>query len=338
MRLRLVIIAALLLVAVGAAWYALTTISSDLPELPERSHSRILLIHNPPALSDVGTNFKTRMGELGYAEGSRVTYVEIDVGTDIPATKSRIADAFAGGAFDLVFATGVNAARAAKEYLDGMGLDTPVVFGVVSDPVGGGLVQSLRSSGNNLTGITPASNLTASKRLEFLTEMLPDTERIIIAWNDENTSGIANIRLITASLGLDIVEKKVGSVKEMEAFYRTFDYREGDAILRAADSIAAGAVASLVQIGFEKRVPVVGTNSGDTRRGALMSFGANYGEVGRATARIVDLILKGAHPSDIPVEEASRFEISVNLETARRIGITVPQSFLLKTNIVIPQE
>ncbi len=338
MRLRTSIIVALLLVALGAAWYAFATISSELPAVPEQRVPKILLIHNPPALNDVGANFKVRMSELGYADGSRVAYTEIDVGTDVAGTKSRIAQAFSESDFDLIFATGVNAARAAKDYVDETGLGTPIVFGVVSDPVGGGLVQSLRSSGNNLTGITPASDVTATKRLEFLKEMIPETKRVVIAWNDENTSGISNIRSVAASLGLEMEEKRVSSVKEMEDFYTTLSYRTGDAILRAADSIAAGAVAATIQSGLTEKIPVIGTNAGDTRRGALMSFGANYGDVGRASARIVDLILKGTKPADIPIEEASRFEISVNLDTARAIGIAVPQSFLLKTNIVIPQE
>jgi putative tryptophan/tyrosine transport system substrate-binding protein len=276
MRPRTFVALILVLVAAAAAWYALSTLTAELPPLPQKSKPRILMVNNPPALSQVGEHFKMRMKELGYVEEERAEYIEIDVGTDVAATKNRIAEVFDAQKPDVIFSTGVIATRAAKEYVEESAPQTPVVFGVVSDPVGGGLVKSLRSSENMLTGITPASNVTASKRIELLKEILPSAERVVIAWNDDKTSGIANIRALASATGLEVAEKKVANVTEMESYYKAFAYRRGDAILRAADGVAAGALSATIQAGMDNKVPVIGTNSGDTRRGALMSFGADY--------------------------------------------------------------
>lgn len=334
---RIVAVVALVICVAAIAAYALGARMPQSTEIKASEISRILIINNPPALNEVGANFMARMSEIGYEAGIGAEYVEIDVGTDVSATRTRIADEFTKKEFDMIYSTGVTATRAAKEFVEAEGRSTPIVFGVVSNPVDGGLVKSLRSSGNNLTGITPASNVAVSKRLEFLRDILPETKRVIISWNDEYTSGIARLRDVTRSLGIELIEHKAANVQDMNAFFSDYSYKPGDAIMRATDGVSAGALPSAIAAGIRNNVPVIGTNYGDTERGALMSYGADYSEIGRASARLADLVLQGIPPTDIPIEEASRFEISVNLKTARTIGVIIPQQFLLKTNRVVAE-
>jgi putative tryptophan/tyrosine transport system substrate-binding protein len=334
---RRAIIAALILVVLCAAIFALRTVTADLPPIPSREKAAILVLRNPPALDAVAEQFVARMEEMGYT-GERAIFTHIDVGADLESTKVRIEDAIAKEEPDLIYAIGVLAARAAKQVIEERDEEIPVLFGVVSNPVGVGIVADIKSPGGFITGITPASNLTAPKRVEFLKEILPNTKRIIYAWSDPNTSGVANVRAAAQKLGIELVEAQTATVSDMTAYIDTFAYKSGDAILRTSDAIGAGALPGMIRAALENKVPLIGTNTGDTERGALMSYGADYAEVGRASARLADLILKGTHPSRIPIEEASRFQMSVNLKTASHIGVSIPQPFLLKTNVIVQAE
>lgn len=297
----------------------------------------ILVVRNPPALDAAWNGFRSGMEELGYREGETVRYIVTEVGADLPATKERIT-AFLSEKPDLIYTMGVLAVRAAKEATAAQPNPTPIVFGVVSDPVGSGIVASMQRPGGNITGITPASNFTASKRLELLREMLPGTKRVIHPWNDEKTSGIIGLRTLAPILGFTLVEKKVANVADMKSFLQSFTFEEGDTLLRPSDSVGAGAMNDIITLTLEKKVPLIGTNEGDTERGALMSYGADYESVGKSAARMADLILRGTPPSDISVEEAAQFYLSLNLDTAKHIGISIPDSFLLKAHRIIASE
>jgi putative tryptophan/tyrosine transport system substrate-binding protein len=331
------LIVALVLVALAAAIFALSYVASKWSAVPESTLRRILIVRNPPALDAVADNFVGRLVEMGYV-GDKVSYTNINVGGDVPSTVARIRAEMEAGRPDAVVVLGVLAARAAKEVMEAGADPLPVVFGVVSDPVGVGLIRDMQSSGNYMTGVTPANQITAPKRLEYLKELLPGTKRVIHVWSDEQTSGVVGLRKAAGGLGLVLVDKKFASAAEVVAFLRDFDYEPGDAILRSSDSVGASALASTIQVAKDNKVPLVGTNAGDTQRGALMSYGADYEEIGRALARIADLVLRGTAPSAIPIEEASRFDISVNLGTADAIGARIPQTFLLKTDVVIRPE
>lgn len=273
--------------------------------------------------------------ELGHAD-TRMTYVVTEVATDLASTKAELKPLIEAKP-DLIYTMGVLATRAAKEVTEELGLDIPVVFAVVSDPVGSGLVKSFESSGNNLTGVTPTNQLAASKRLEFIKDMLPDTKRVVYAWNDKNTSGIEGLKTTAPSLGLSLVDEQVADVESMVAYYDAFPYQEGDVILRASDAIGGGAVNRLITLALEKKIPLIGTHSGDVLRGALMSYGADYDAVSHQSVRMVDAILRGAKPSDIPIEEAASFELAVNADTAEKIGVVIPQTFLTNAKHVYPE-
>lgn len=337
MKSRYLVIGVVLLIAAAIGMYFFALSLSGASNVASMEKVHVLIVRNPPALNRTNEAFVERMTNLGYVEGDTISYMLIDVGTDLESTKKRIADAISQKQTNLIFTVGIIATRAAKETTTELDVPIPVVFGVVSDPVGSGLVYSIKTSANNLTGITPASEVAASKKLELLREAFPESKRVIYAWNDEKTAGVSGVRDVASKLGLILIEKHVKDVVEMNSFVESFRYKAGDVILRSSDGVAAGALTGLVQTSIDHRIPLIGTNSGDTMRGALMSYGADYGEIGKEAARMVDAVLRGTLPSAIPIEEAPRFDLSINLKTAKQIGVSIPQSILLKTSILVPE-
>lgn len=320
-------------IAVAAALGALY-VAPESEKVPTRPTAHILVVQNPPSLSIVWQFAGGHLSELAANQQRDIRFRSMDIGTDLQATKEGIRAELSGAPTSLIYTMGIMATRAAKEVTEEDALDIPVVFAVVSDPVGSGLVKSLSNSGNNLTGVTPTNELVASKRLEFLMEMLPRTERIVYAWNDEKTSGVTGLRTVAPSLGLELAERRVASVEDMVAHLSEFEYRKGDVILRASDAIGGGSLQRIIDLARTRGVPLVGTNAADTEKGALMSYGADYPSIGVQSARLVERVLSGVAPSDIPIEEASTFDLSVNATTAEALGIEVPQSFLLNVRHV----
>ena len=329
----------LLIAAVFAGYKAFTLYTLNVKSGASQQQKTILVIKNPPALDVVWDKFRVAMNEHGYAEGVDIQYVPIAVGSDdLSVTKAKIVAILKREHIDLIYTMGILATRAAKEATDELSISTPVVFAVVSDPVGSGLVTSLSSSGNNLTGVTPVNNFVVLKRLGLLKEMLPDAKRIVYAWHDERTSSVDVIRKSIPDLGFEFDEHYVENPDALMTFLENFPFEKGDVLLRASDSVGATALKGTILTALAKKIPLIGTNATDVTRGALMSYGANYGDIGAQSARLVDRVLKGENPKDIPIEDAENFELSVNLDTAKGLGLDIPNEFLLKTHHIISTE
>ena len=217
------------------------------------------------------------------------------------------------------------AARAALEETKARGVHTPIVFAVVSDPVGGGLVASYESSGNHVTGVTPRNEAIAGKRISLLRELIPNARRILLLWNDPQTTGIEEVRRAAALADLELIERHVENEQEIDNFLGSFVPERTDVLLRAPDPLSARRVQEMADWAARHRIPLVGTNAGDVVRGALMSYGADYYRIGEQAAYIVDRILTGAAPSSIPIESAEKFELVVNRRTVGLLDITIPE-------------
>lgn len=302
--------------------------------LPEEV-MKIGVMRNPSALDPAWEGFKKGMEELGYREGENVVYYVSQSGNNLAETKLAVEELLKNEP-DLLYTMGVLTTRAAKEVTSESRPDLPVVFGVVSDPVGGKLVEGLTSSGNNLTGVNPANELLSSKRLELFLEMVPGAQRVIFPWNDARTSGIEGLREAARTLKVgSLVEERVANPAELDKFLSSFAFRSGDVLFRATDSVTAARVRDMIEFALQKRLPFSGTNSGDVISGALMSYGANYEVIGRQAARLADSVLKGAKPSDLPIEGPLRLELAVNLKTAAELGLQIKDEFLAKTDLII---
>jgi len=288
------------------------------------------VITNPPSLMPAWEGFRAAMAERGYEEGKTIRYIVEPVGKDIPESK-RIVEGLINQNIDLLYIMGVLGARAAKE-ATAERQDIPVVFGAVSNPIGSGIVASMASSGNNFTGVTPHNEVIVSKRLELFREMVPSVTRVIFVWSDGKTAGIENVRTTAASLGLVLVERQVADRDEMRDFLEQFSFRPSDGLVRATDSVSGGLSAYMRDFALKKKVPLAGTNADDARTGALMSYGANYYNVGEQAARLAYLVLKGARPADLPIELPEKLELVINLRTAHALGIAIDPAFAAKAD------
>jgi len=322
------VIAVIILVA--AFYYFLSFIQNG----SEEKIIKIGVVRTPPALDVAWEGFKRKMDELGWREGKNIEYVVEASGNNFEEAKKSI-DKFLKDGVDMIYTMGVSSTRAAKEVTAEKNPNLPVVFGVVSDPVGGGLVQSEVSSGNNLTGVTPSQEIVGSKRLEIFLEISPDLKRIIFPWNDPKTTGVNELKNTASLLKIEFLDKKVESVDELDSFLSSFLFRKGDGILRATDSVSAGRTKQMIALAIDKKIPLAGTNLGDTRNGALFSYGASYAVIGEQAAVLVHKILRGAKPSELPIEGANQIELAVNLKTAELIGLDISDKFLSKADLVI---
>jgi putative ABC transport system substrate-binding protein len=301
----------------------------------DRSYT-VLIVTNAPALDNAHFGFLDGMTMYGYEPGKNIRYIEIPSTPDIDSTKAKIQETMTEDV-DLIYVMGILAARAAKSATIGPWANVPVVFGVVSNPVGTGLVASMQSSGNNFVGITPANDTVSAKRLEVLLRTVPSTRRVIFPWSDEHTSGVARLREAVDTYGIELVERQVANRDELLEFLTEFAFEPGDSLLRSSDSVTALALAEMNTLAIERKVPLVGTNSLDAERGALLSYGANYYKIGDQAARLAHTIFGGTRPTDLPIELPEEFELVINAKTAETIGITIPEESLLEANRVIRQ-
>jgi ABC-type uncharacterized transport system substrate-binding protein len=237
------------------------------------------------------------------------------------------------GADIIVTTEGGNTAKAAQMATDRI----PIVFIGGGDPVELGLVQSLARPGGNLTGIASLDVELAPKRLEIFRELVPGLKRVLLVYDATSKhSGelLEPYRAAARSLGLTLVERPVRS--QVEAGAVISGLRKGD-----VDGIFAPRVLSLNIPGF-----IVATSAKGTfptmfqarffaERGGLASYGATDGDLGHQAARLVDRILKGAKPADLPVEQPTKFELVINLKTAKALGLMIPQSLLQRADRLI---
>lgn len=325
----------LILLVIGGAVFLWQKNQSSSSDATKKKTYVIGVVRTPPTLDGIWESFRAKMKELGYEEGKNVTYKLTEVGGDYEETRQKV-EALFGQNPDLIYPLGGLAVQAAKEIADGRGGTLPIVFGITADPVKAKFVNSLKSSGNNITGIVSGNEIVSSKRLELFLEAVPAVKRIIFPWNDPVTTGIETFRQTAKTLGLELVEKKVMNLAELDALLSTFEFRKGDGLFRATDAISAPRAEAMAHLALVKKIPFAGTNLFDVQKGALMSYGANYQKMGEQGAILVDKILSGGKaPADLPIELPADFDLIVNLQTAQALGITIDPAFLAKATRLI---
>ena len=214
---------------------------------------------------------------------------------------------------------------------------TPVVFAAVGDPVASGLVASLAKPGGNITGLTMLSQELSGKRLELLKEAFPKLTRVAALWSSEGT-GLEVMKAVqTAAQGLGV---KLQSLEIRTA--NDFDSAFEAAIRERAQSLLTHPLPvinlnreRIIQFAAKNRLPAMYPIPEFTDAGGLMSYAPNYADLYHRAAVYVDKILKGAKPADLPVEQPTKFELVINLKTAKQIGLTIPPNVLARADRVI---
>jgi putative tryptophan/tyrosine transport system substrate-binding protein len=215
----------------------------------------------------------------------------------------------------------------------------PVVMTVHADPVGSGLVSSLARPGGNLTGLMDGHADIAPKRLEILKEAVPSASRVAALFNPRTPHALRQWKLIEAAAPRLSVAVTPIEIKSADAIEHTFDTAakaRADALFIIPDpSWSAGNEQRIANLAIARRLPAIGTIREFAQRGALVAYGTNFTELWRRSAAYVDKILKGAKPGDLPIEHPTKFDLVINLKTAKALGITVPRALVLRADDVI---
>jgi len=214
----------------------------------------------------------------------------------------------------------------------------PIVFHSVSDPIAVGLINSLARPGGNLTGITDIGAVLAGKRLELLKETVPKVSRIAVLWDPQHSSSVQEWKenqLVARELGLELHSMAVSSPEKYAAAFKETILARSGALAVTGHSLAVANQKQIAELAIKNRLPAIYHRADFVASGGLMSYGPHRAEQDRRVAVMVDKILKGTRPGEIPVEQPMKFDFIVNLKTAKQIGLTMPQWTLMKADRVI---
>jgi ABC-type uncharacterized transport system substrate-binding protein len=248
--------------------------------------------------------------------------------------RDRVPAELAGLPLDLIFAVNTPAALAIKR----TGTRLPVVFAQVSEPIAIGLVESLARPGRNFTGLTTINRELMSKRLELLKETIAGLTRVGHLANPGYEVHKAQVTEMTAAaraLGLTFHLAEVRSPSEFDAALARLTAAHVGAFIVQQDDLFVANRALLIKLAAQRRLPGMYVFSFYPRAGGLMSYGANAEDLYRRAAEYVDRILKGTKPADLPVERPAKFELVINMKTAKALGLTIPQSLLGRADELI---
>jgi putative tryptophan/tyrosine transport system substrate-binding protein len=270
--------------------------------------------------------------QLGYVEGKTIV-IEFRL-AERAEQLPELAAELVRMKVDVIFAmssTEVQSARQATKTI-------PIVFAVHADPVGLGHVESLAHPGGNITGLTMLLTDLVAKELEIFKEAVPQSTHIGILWNPTTPShqrAVPAVRAAGEKLGAQLLMIPAQSAEEFDGAFSTMTREHVDGFLVVASPLSATRGARLAELALKHRLPGMFGDKGNVEAGGLMSYSADLIDLTRRAAIYIDKILKGAKPADLPVEQASKYQLVINLKTAKAIGLTISESFLLRADQVI---
>jgi ABC-type uncharacterized transport system substrate-binding protein len=275
--------------------------------------------------------FVGHLRELGWIEG-RTIAIEYRWSQGRTERYAEIAAEFVRLKVDVIVTVGsaVPLVRQATTVI-------PIVFAVGIDPVGSGLVASLAQPGGNVTGLSIQANELAGKRLELARELVPRLHRLAIMFNVGNAQPVLEMGETQAAarmLGLEVVPLVIQRPEDIAGALQTLKAR-ADALYVAVDQLMVANRTSILTSALGARLPTIFSTRDFATAGALMSYGPSYTERFRHAADYVDKILRGAKPGDLPVDQPTKFELVINLKTAKALGLTIPQSLRVRADEII---
>jgi putative tryptophan/tyrosine transport system substrate-binding protein len=301
-------------------------------QLRSKPHRIGFLSEQPGQSSLFSRTFVESLRDLGYVEGQNIT-IEWRMTPDREQLM-RSAVELAAMNLDAIVTGGGPAVRAAKQATS----TTPIVMGYSGDPVGTGLVPSLSRPGGNLTGFSFMSPDLSAKRVEVLAEAFPTVRRLATLWNPEDpvyALELERTERAARGLGMTLLPTAVRAAGEFEAAFAAILAAEADALIVFAHSLTLANSRRLIEIANRQRFPTMYGLREYVVEGGLIAYGPRVTEMFRRSAVYVDRILKGTRPADMPVEQPTKFELAINLKTAKTLGVTLPPTLLARADEVI---
>jgi putative tryptophan/tyrosine transport system substrate-binding protein len=277
--------------------------------------------------------FRQALRAYGYIEGQNIHIETRYEGSNLERLSEHAAD-LVGRKPDVLVAVTTNAAIAAKKAAGAM----PVVFMGVTDPVTAGLVETMARPGANVTGITNMAAILTGKRLELLKEATTKVSRVAVLWDPKapgSTPQWEESQQPARQLGLQLYSLEVSSADRYEPAFKEAVNAGNTSIWVTLNPLANSNQKIIADLAIKHRLPSICARSDYADNGCLMAYGPGYSNEGRDSARYVDKILKGTKPADLPVEQPMKFELVINLKTAKQIGLTIPPNVLARADRVI---
>ena len=271
--------------------------------------------------------FRQGLRELGYEEGKNIV-IEWRFGDGKLDGLSTLAAELVDLKVAIIVTGGTGPTRAAKETTSTI----PIVMAQDNDPAASGVVASLARPGGNITGLSNFAPELSSKRLEILKEVVPKLSRVAVLGSSTGPSYalvMRELELAAKVLGVKLQYLDILEAKDVETAFRAAAEGRADGVTTFASAMIVSQRGQIVELAAKNRLPGIYHNSQFSEAGGLMFYGVNVLDLDRRAARYVDKILKGAKPVDLPVEQPTKFELMINLKTAKQIGVMIPQSSAL---------
>jgi putative ABC transport system substrate-binding protein len=293
----------------------------------------LLSAHTPSDTAPWHQAFRLGLRDLGWVEGKNISieyrYSEgrSDRTPDLAADLVRLK-------VDVIVASVTPDALAAQKATGSI----PIVIVASADPVALGLVESLARPGANITGLTPMTSELGGKRLELLKEIVPKLSRVAVLWNPQNVgSPLAwkEIQLPARQLGIQLHSLEVRSPNDFDQAFEDATTARAGGLFIMPDPVITPNLKRIAGLAAKSRLPSIFHVSEFADAGGLVTYGPDRADLFRRAATFVDKILKGAKPSNLPIEQPTRFELVINLKTAKALGLTIPQTLLQRADQVI---
>src|SRR3954453_5511726 len=293
----------------------------------------VLLPGTPESFASRTGAFLDGLRELGYVEG-RTIEIDWKWGQDRVQTLRALAAELVRSKSDVIVTGGTAAAQALKAATSTI----PIVMAIIGDPVAAGLVTNLARPAGNLTGFSIVAPELGGKRLELLKEIVPGVSSVAVLLNNKNPQSqieLKEMRSAAQAMGLQLYPAEISTEVGLEDAFAAMNKAAVQALVVLTDPILFSQRKRTVDLANMNRLPAMYFFQGFAEEGGLMSYGPSDADLFRRAAAYVDRILKGAKPADLPIEQPTKFELFINLKTARMLGIAVPETFLLRADKVI---
>ncbi len=271
--------------------------------------------------------------ELGLEEGKQLTLLLNDTKGDAAVTE-QAAKAFEKDNVSLIYALTTTIITKAKSATT----NVPIVFAIGSDPVTGKLVDSFAKPGGRLTGVHFLVRDLTAKRLEVLKEILPKASRVLTYYDPTSRVAVEGTKMArdeAKRLGIKLIERHVSSVDDLKSELQKLKQGEADALFFTPDPMVGSQSQLIIDTAKTKKLPTMFQEQTMATQGALASYGQNYREIGRLSAKYVQRVLNGAKPQDMKIETVDSVELAINLQTAKQLGVTIPPQVLARAQKVI---
>jgi putative ABC transport system substrate-binding protein len=302
---------------------------------PANKVPRIGVLHpgTPASAPQSVEAFRQGLREHGYEEGKNIV-VEHRYTESRPERVAEVAAEFVRLKVDVIVTSLDVATAAVKRQTQTI----PIVMAISIDPVSTGFVSSLARPGGNVTGLSTMAPELAAKRLELLREVVPGLSRVAIMWNTNVPGNLLEYKEAgdaARSMRLQLQSVEVSSVDDFERAFSALKTGGAEALIVAGSGLTSTNAGQIANLAMKHRLPSMVSSRDRVDAGGLMAYGPNLAELWRRAATFVDKILKGAKPGELPVEQPTKFELVINIKTAKALGLTIPPSLLRRADEVI---